>query len=116
MNPTPPLFLTGLRCIICGATYEHGNIFTCPICGEQGVLDVQYNYESISPHLTSSTLCQRSQTHWRYRELLPVSPDIALPHLHIGWTPIYEVQRLAQAVGIKKLFLKDDGRNPTNSF
>ncbi len=116
MNPTPPLFLTGLRCIICGATYEHGNIFTCPICGEQGVLDVQYNYESISPHLTSSTLCQRAQTHWRYRELLPVSPDIALPPLHIGWTPIYEVQRLAQAVGIKKLFLKDDGRNPTNSF
>jgi threonine synthase len=48
--------------------------------------------------------------------LLPISPDIPFPPLHIGWTPVYDVPRLAQAIGILKLFLKDEGRNPTNSF
>ncbi len=39
-----------------------------------------------------------------------------LPPLHIGWTPVYGVPRLAKEVGVRKLFLKDDGRNPTNSY
>jgi threonine synthase len=93
---------------------EYGNVFTCPVCGVEGILDVQYDYNSI-PNLQSA-VHQRHLNHWRYRELLPVSPDISLPHLHVGWTPVYDVPRLAQAVGISKLFLKDDGRNPTNSF
>lgn len=40
----------------------------------------------------------------------------SVPPLHIGWTPVYDVPRLAKEVGVRKLFLKDDGRNPTNSY
>ena len=82
----------------------------------QGILDVQYDYESISKHLTPNTLNLRPYNHWRYQELLPISPSLHLPSLQIGWTPVYDVPRLARDVGIRKLYLKDDGRNPTNSF
>jgi threonine synthase len=81
----------------------------------QGILDVQYDYGIVGTTLLPS-LTRRSFDHWRYRELLPISPDLELPHLHVGWTPVYEVPRLAAWLGIRRAFLKDDGRNPTNSF
>lgn len=128
MKFSQPPFVIGLKCFVCSSTYPHGNIFTCPRCGIQGILDVQYDYEAIGsspkslPTVRHGGLRQageirnRPLDQWRYRELLPISPDIPTPHLHIGWTPIYDVPRLARHVGIRKLFLKDDGRNPTNSF
>jgi threonine synthase len=114
MEVRKPEFVTSLRCLVCGRMIEYGNVFTCPDCGAEGILDVQYDYDSI-PNLQSA-LRNRPLNQWRYRELLPVSPDVAIPHLQIGWTPVYDVPRLAQAIGISKIFLKDDGRNPTNSF
>ena len=116
MKFASPSFVTGLQCFVCGSSYEYGNVFTCPKCGIEGILDIQYDYDAISKHLTPNTLNLRPQNHWRYQELLPVSPDIHLPHLHVGWTPVYDIPRLAKALGVRKLLLKDDGRNPTNSF
>jgi threonine synthase len=115
MEITPPQFVTGLKCLICGKSYPQGNIFTCTACGPDGVLDVQYNYDSAGEHLKSN-IGHRPFDHWRYRELLPISSDLPLPNLHVGWTPVYDVTRLAKHIGISKIFLKDDGRNPTNSF
>ncbi|MBS4028091.1 MAG: threonine synthase [Ignavibacteriales bacterium] len=112
----PSSFVTHLECLVCGKTFPHKNIFTCPDCGVQGILDVQYNYDKISQHLTPNTLNLRPLNHWRYRELLPIAENIPLPHLHIGWTPIYDVPRLAKEIGIQKLFIKDDGRNASSSF
>lgn len=118
----PPQFVTGLSCIVCGNTYPHSNLYTCPRCGIQGILDVQYDYDAIDSSLSKGILSKKSQLskrpldQWRYHELLPISSDLSPPHLHIGWTPIYDVPRLASAVGLRKLLLKDDGRNPTNSF
>ncbi len=114
MEVRKPEFVKNLRCLVCGRIVTYGNVFTCPVCGVEGILDVQYNYNSI-PNL-KSIISNRQFNHWRYRELLPISPDISFPHLHVGWTPVYDVPRIAQAIGISKLFLKDDGRNPTNSF
>jgi threonine synthase len=109
-------YVTGLRCLVCGKTIAYGNVHTCPTCGVQGILDVQYDYDSAGKVLTLATLSARPLNHWRYRELLPISTDAKVPSLHIGWTPMYDVPRLASDVGIKRLFLKDDGRNPTSSF
>jgi len=110
-----PPYVTGFTCTICDSSYSYGNLFTCPHCGAQGILDVQYDYSVVGTKLLPS-LAQRSFNHWRYRELLPISPDLELPILHIGWTPVYEVPRLAKSLGLQRMFLKDDGRNPTNSF
>jgi threonine synthase len=108
--------VTGLRCLVCGAAYENGNLHTCPKCGIQGILDVMYDYDQAGKTLTPSALRSRAFDHWRYRELLPVASQSTIPHLQVGWTPVYDVPRLATAVGIRKLYLKDDGKNPTSSF
>jgi len=112
---SPPPFVSGLKCLLCSANFPHGNSLTCPHCGIQGILDVQYDEEAAFSHLTSH-ISARPLDQWRYREILPISPNVAFPHLHIGWTPVYDVPRLASALGVRKLALKDDGRNPTNSF
>ena len=116
MKSASASFVTALRCLVCNASYENGNLHTCPTCGIQGVLDVQYDYDSAASALTPARLITRPFNHWRYRELLPISSEALLPPLHIGWTPVYDVPRLAAAIGIHKMFLKDDGRNPTSSF
>jgi threonine synthase len=95
--------------------HEYGNVFTCPQCGSGGVLDVQYDYHTASEVLRTQ-LAGRPLDQWRYRELLPVSPDLPVPHLHVGWTPVVQVPRLAHALGARRLSLKDDSRNPTSSF
>ena len=110
-----PMYVTGFQCLVCHAHYEYGNLLTCPRCGIQGILDVQYDYDAVRGPLTAN-IGSRPLDHWRYRELLPISPDVHLPHLHIGWTPVYVVPRLAHALGVRKLLLKDDSRNPTSSF
>ena len=116
MTSAPSTFVTGLRCLVCNASYENGNVLTCPKCGVTGILDVQYNYDAVAKSLTPAALTNRTRDHWRYRELLPISSEAFLPNLSVGWTPVYRVPRLASAVGAHDLFLKDDGRNPTNSF
>ncbi len=113
---SPPKFVIGLKCLVCGSSYQYGDMMTCPSCGIQGILDVQYDYDALARHLNPESLNQRALDHWRYRELLPISPEIPRPDLQVGWTPVYDAPRLARAVGIGKLFLKDDGRNPTESL
>ena len=53
---------------------------------------------------------------WRYREFLPVEGASKVPKLRVGWSPFYEADRLAEMIGIKKLYIKDDGINPTGSL
>ncbi|MCU0412603.1 MAG: threonine synthase [Bacteroidetes bacterium] len=116
MSYAPPSLIRDLQCLVCGSTFANGDLHTCPNCGQEGILDVRFDYDAAQKALTSRSLASRPHDHWRYRELLPVSPDVPLPHLHVGWTPLYEVPRLGSAIGIERLYLKDDGRNPTSSF
>ncbi|HEY65865.1 MAG TPA: threonine synthase, partial [Caldilineae bacterium] len=53
---------------------------------------------------------------WRYRALLPLPENARTPPLQVGWTPLYAAPRLARAVGVRSLWIKDDGRNPTGSL
>ncbi len=116
MTLQPPPTVTGLRCLLCDATYRHGELYTCPRCGMDGILDIGYDYNAVAAALARRPLDDRPADIWRYSELLPVSPDLQTPHPRIGWTPVYDVPRLAGAVGVGRLLLKDDGCNPTGSF
>jgi threonine synthase len=116
MSPTPSCCVTDLVCLLCGRHVPDGNVQTCPACGAEGILDVRYDEDRVAKTMTRDSLSGRSRDHWRYAELLPVSPAAAKPPLRIGWTPVHEAPRLAKEVGAGRLFLKDDGRNPTNSF
>ncbi len=110
-------FVRGLRCVCCGAVYSTRVQYTCPACGIEGILDVEFDYKAIGRRLTRKTLAARpEQTHWRYRELLPIREDAALPAVPVGWTPIVTARSLAKHVGVRTLYLKDDGRNPSGSL
>jgi threonine synthase len=53
---------------------------------------------------------------WRYREVLPVVNDANIIALGEGWTPLVHAQRLGAALGMNRLFIKDESLNPTQSF
>jgi len=110
-------FVVGLKCVFCGATYSTRVPYTCPACGVTGILDVQYDYRAIARRLTRRRLAARAErTHWRYRELLPIAENAVLPPLAVGWTPITPAASLARHLGVRTLYLKDDGRNSTGSL
>src|SRR5512141_834691 len=110
-------YVTGLRCVFCGWEFSVRAGHTCPRCGIAGILDVEYDYPRIAKSLTRKKLAARDdRSHWRYRELLPISARTQLPALAVGWTPIVAAERLARHIGIRELLIKDDGRNPTASL
>ena len=110
-------FVTGLKCVMCGLIYPTRVPYTCPACGITGILDVQYNYAAIAKRLTRRRLALRPEySHWRYRELLPIRKDALLPGLQVGWTPVVQAPTLARTLGLRTLYIKDDGRNPTGSL
>ena len=53
---------------------------------------------------------------WRYRELLPIEETTENTPLRVGNSPLYEEPRLAEMLGLKRLYVKDDGQNPTASL
>jgi threonine synthase len=109
--------ITKLVCVQCGASYKEGEADTCPRCGpDEGILDVTFDLDRAKQTLTRDNLKPRTRSHWRYRELLPLDEEFIPRKGYVGWTPIHNAPRLAEAIGIKRLRLKDDGRNPSGSF
>ena len=103
------------KCVRCGKEYEAVPNLTNCSCG--GILDIIYDYEYIRETFTKETLKKRdNHSMWRYRELLPVEETTPDTPLRVGWSPLYEEQRLAKLLGIRKLWIKDDGQNPTSSL
>ncbi len=110
--------ILNLKCLICGQTYQVDEIdYICPKHGNEGIVDVQYDYDFIDRHINRNDLLHSTDfSMWRYKPLLPIEPKASLPLLSIGWTPLYRANRLAADLGLKYLWVKDDGRLPTASF
>ena len=103
------------KCVKCGKTYDAVPDLTNCECG--GILDIVYDYDYIRTRLTKEKLAARQDhTMWRYRELLPVEEDTPNTPLRVGWSPLYEEPCLAEQLGLKRLWVKDDGQNPTASL
>jgi threonine synthase len=107
-----------LKSLISGRTFSTDEIeYVDPDYGPDGIVDVVYDYDQIGRHISRESLRENCDwTIWRYKPLLPVEPDAPVPPLSVGWTPIYEAPRLAADLGLRHLWIKDDGRNPTASF
>jgi threonine synthase len=113
MSP-PRVTMKGLTCRECGANYPHGPVHVCEQCF--GPLEVAYDYDAIRAVLTREVIASRPPTMWRYAELLPVDrvPDRALP---VGFTPMLRADRLARALGVREVWVKNDAVcHPTLSF
>ena len=107
-----------LQCLICEETYAPDEVaYVCPRHGQEGILDVVYDYEVIARQLSRAALeTSRDFSQWRYRSLLPIAPEAVVPPLRVGWTPLYRADRLARVVGLRQVWVKDDGQQPTGSF
>lgn len=102
-----------LRCRECGHEYDLAPIYTCEWCF--GPLEVVYDYERIASVVSRERIAAGPQSIWRYADLLPVARDAAVD-LGTGWTPLVRADRLAEALGLGEVWVKNDTRNPTNSF
>ncbi len=108
----------GLKCVLCGREFSvDERDYVCPDHGAEGILDVCYDYGRIGRGFTREALATSTDASlWRYRPLLPIRSDSPLPPLAVGWTPLYRAPRLAAALVLEHLWVKDDGRQPTASF
>ncbi len=106
----------GARCTLCGNVVEAApDITVCPKCG--GILDIEYDYDYIKKHLTKYELMDRTErSMWRYMEFLPVEGIGKRPRLRVGASPFYRADRMAEILGVRELYIKDDGINPTSSL
>ncbi len=107
-------FFTNLRCRECGRTYPKQAIHICEF--DFGPLEAAYDYAAIGRALTREIIAQRPQTMWRYRELLPIDGEPTVG-TQVGFTPLVRTDRLARALGLRELYVKNDTVNyPTLSF
>jgi threonine synthase len=111
-------YIKKLKCLICGTEYNPGEVkYTCPKCGNDGILEVIYDYDKIKKHFSKDSLKQNYIFDmWRYLPLLPVNEPQKIGPLTVGWTPLYKPERIKRELGVNSLWIKDDGRNPTASL
>lgn len=114
MNKT----FVGYQCSLCNTEFGVDEVqYTCPHDG--GNLNVILDYKAIRSQYQIEDITSRTDNSlWRYLPLLPVSDPggEGTPLRTAGWTPTYTPLALAEKLGLKSFWVKDDGRNPTASF
>jgi threonine synthase len=107
--------VTHLECAACGIRHEARRLHNlCTKCGKP--LLVRYNLERAAASVTKEILHNRSPDLWRYREVLPVESEENIVTLGEGFTPLVRASRLGAQIGLSRLYIKDEGQNPTQSF
>src|SRR5215212_4200335 len=107
-------FMKALKCRECGREYPLAATHVCEF--DFGPLEVAYDYDRIKKSMTRAAIESRPQTMWRYRELLPVAGEPTVG-FQVGYTPLVKAPRLAERLGIRELWIKNDTVNyPTLSF
>jgi threonine synthase len=107
-------YFAHLKCRECGREYEKHAVHICEF--DFGPLEAAYNYEAIKGALTRKVIESRPHSMWRYRELLPIDGEPTVGH-QVGYTPLVKADRLAKALGVRELYIKNDTVNyPTLSF
>jgi len=101
-----------LACIECGTTYSPEKIIYQCECG--GLLEVRI--EPGEAGVSREELRGRDFNLWRYYEFMPVGREARPISLREGGTPLYRAERLGEALGLKELYIKNEGANPTGSF
>ena len=102
-----------LKCKECGERYPLEAKFVCEHCF--GPLEVAYDLSGLDPDETRRRIQSGPSTIWRYSDFLPFDrrPRTALA---AGVTPLVRADRLAERLGIREVWVKNDAANPTHSF
>ena len=113
MNDDRPFF-AHLKCRECGRLYPKEALHICEY--DFGPLEAAYDYEAIRQRISREIFAGRPESMWRYRELLPIDGAPTVGQM-VGFTPLIKSDRLARALGVSELYIKNDTVNyPTLSF
>jgi threonine synthase len=110
----PRSALAELACSKCDARYDADRIQQLCTCG--GPLLARYDLHAASSTLSREALAKRQPSLWRYTELLPLRDPEQAISLSEHFTPLHKLERLGNAIGLRNLYLKDEGQLPTASF
>jgi threonine synthase len=119
------MYATHLKCINCLKTFPISKgPFVCEDCGEEhvgplrvviGLQEVEYDYTDFS--LTKEILAARQERSlWRFKEFLPLKDSRNIVSLGEGGTPLIRARNLSSLTGVKNLYVKNEGMNPTGAF
>ena len=104
-----------LECIDCHEKYSPKEIiYYCEKCG--GLLTVTYDFEKIKLKMEKTRWEKRPLSVWKYKEILPVLDESKIVSLREGGTKLYKCDKLGEKFGLKNLYVKNEGENPTGSF
>jgi threonine synthase len=100
------------RCVGCGAAYENDvRSYVCSQCSN--LLELVKD----SPVSKSGLYGETGQPGiWGYRKALPLEPGVRAVSLWEGHTPLVLVSRAGAKLGLKNLYVKNEGQNPSGSF
>jgi threonine synthase len=109
------MFVTHIECTVCGRRHEAGRLLTvCEGCGQ--MLAVRYDLPKVAGAVTKDELRRRPPGMYRFRELTPLEVNEDPITLGEGGTPLVPLPRLAAHLGLRHVWAKDEGQNPTGSF
>ena len=106
-------FARSLRCRECGRPYPLAPSHVCEFCF--GPLEVFYDYEAMRRAVSRHSIESGPPTMWRYADLLPCDAEAAVD-IGTGYTPLLRAGNLGRALGLERLYIKNDCQNPTWSF
>jgi len=105
-------YLRGVRCRACHVLQPADERYVCGEC--YGPIEPEYDLAAFDAEALRDTIENGPLSLWRYAPLLPVAEPRG--HFAVGWTPFVSAPRLGAAIGVARLFIKDDSRNPSLSF
>jgi len=103
-----------LKCRECGKSYPLELVSTCSQCF--GPLSVAYDYIKIANNVSRESIANGPLTLWRYKELLPIDNPASIIDIGAGFTHLLKAENLAEELGLKECYIKNDSVNPTFSF
>ncbi|HEX7392892.1 MAG TPA: threonine synthase, partial [Thermoplasmata archaeon] len=104
-----------MRCIECGKVHEMDRpAYACTSCGN--LLEIRMDRAKALERFSETKMRKRPLSVWRYRELIPIGEGAQIFTLNEGGTQLLDAKRLAEDIGIRRLYIKFDGTNPTGSF
>ncbi len=107
--------MTYQECINCRTKYPIDEIiYFCKKCGD--ILEIKYDYDLIKDMLKKSDWKKKPLSVWRYRDIMPITDPSKIITLNEGGTGLHECKRLGKELGLRQLYVKNEGENPTGSF